>query len=311
MSKKVKIFAPATSANLGPGFDILGVALQLFNEVTFESESTSWSSSKGSLRPVVLIEGEGAQSLPRNETNLVLRAAYKVFEKTNRWPKTLRVSLKNRVPLSRGMGSSAAATVGGIAGANALVGRPLSDQEVMDMAVTMEGHPDNVVPALVGGLCVSGTINRQTQYVKFNAPSGLRAVVCAPDRPLPTAEARRVLPSRVPFHAAVFTASRVAFLLGAFVQKQFDRLSFAMDDVLHQPARAPLVPGLKKVIEAAQQAGAYGTALSGAGSSVIAFTKPGPKAKRVAKAMEKAFAAHHSRSRSFELTLDNKGLRTR
>src|SRR6185312_3968178 len=117
-----------------------------------------------------------------------------------------------------------------------------------------------------------------------------------PDRALATSEARRVLPSRIPFSAAVFTSSRVAFLLGAFVQRRYEWLDFAMEDVLHQPARARLIPGLKDAIREARAAGAFGAALSGAGSSVIAFTKRGPAARRAGQAMEKAFAAHHVHS---------------
>src|SRR5262249_3299133 len=159
------------------------------------------------------------------------------------WPKAIHLHLRNHIPLSRGLGSSAAATLGGVAGANALVGKPLSDQEVLDLAVAMEGHPDNIVPAFFGGFCVSAMVEQKTQYLKFRAPLTLSAVVCSPDRPLATAHARRVLPSRVPFTAAVFTSSRVAFLLGALVQRRYDLLGFAMDDILHQPSRARLVPG--------------------------------------------------------------------
>lgn len=308
MSRRVHVRVPATSANLGPGFDVLGIALALHNEVTFETDASQWNSARSALRPVVLIEGEGASTLPRTDANLVIKVAYRVFERAKRWPKSLRVSLKNRIPLSRGMGSSAAATVGGIVAANTLIGKPLSEQEVLDFAVATEGHPDNVVPSILGGLCVSGVINRRTQYLRFAVPTGLRAVVCSPDRALATADARRVLPSRVPFHAAVFSASRVAFLLGALMQRKFDKLNFAMEDVLHQPARAALVPGLKAVIRAAQEAGAYGAALSGAGSSVIALSKPGPMARRVAKAMGAAFAAHRVSSRSRDLALENRGV---
>src|SRR5438045_5163652 len=127
---------------------------------------------------------------------------------------------------------------------------------------------------MVGGLCISGIVEHQVRYLKFAAPSGLRAVVCSPHKPLETHEARRVLPSRIPFTAAVFTSSRVAFLLGAMLQKRYDWLDFAMEDVLHQPARARLIPGMRVSILEAKKAGAYGAALSGAGSSVIAFVKP-------------------------------------
>jgi homoserine kinase len=308
MNKKVTVHIPATSANLGPGFDVLGVALRLYNEVSFSADVKSAGPYRQLPLVSVDIEGEGTGLLPRNPSNLVVRAAFKVFEKAKKWPKELHVKLVNRIPLSRGLGSSSAASLGGICAANALIGKPLSEQTLSELAVGMEGHPDNVVPAMMGGFCVSGIIDHQVRYLKFPVPSSLKAVVCSPDKPLATQEARRVLPSRVPFSAAVFTSSRVAFLLGALLQKKYEWLSFAMDDVLHQPVRAHLVTGLNDAIRDAKKAGAYGAALSGAGSSVIAFAKPGPVSKRVGQAMQKAFANHHVPSRSQVLDLENKGV---
>ena len=147
------------------------------------------------------------------------------------------------------------------------------------------------------------------RYMKFPAPKNLRAVVCSPDKPLATKDARRVLPSRIPFSAAVFTSARVAFLVGAFVQKRYDLLGFAMDDVLHQPARARLIPGLVEAIAQARLAGASGAALSGAGSSVIALLTEHANAKKVGEAMQKAFSAKHITSRWQELAFENKGVR--
>lgn len=309
MKNKATVHIPATSANLGPGFDVLGVALQLYNDVTMEVGDGGFSSFKQSPHVMIQISGEGAEKLPRDASNLVVKAAYKVFERAKRWPKALTIQMTNRIPLSRGLGSSSAATLGGICAANALIGGRLSQQVALDLAVEVEGHPDNIVPAYVGGFCVSGMIGEETRYLKFPVPQELRAVICSPDRPLETREARRVLPSRIPFTAAVFTSSRVAFLLGAMLQKRFDWLSFAMEDVLHQPARARLVPGLRDAIKEAKKAGAYGAALSGAGSSVVAFSKPGQIAKRVGQAMQKAFAGRGVASRWQELVLENKGVR--
>jgi homoserine kinase len=309
MNKKVTIHIPATSANLGPGFDVLGMALRLYNDVSFTAGPKSFTPFRHTPQVTVEIEGEGAESLPRDLSNLVVRAAFKVFERAKKWPQDLRVRLVNRIPLSRGLGSSSAASLGGVCAANALIGRPLPDAALLDLAVGMEGHPDNVVPAMVGGFCVSGIIDHEVRYLKFPVPSALRAVVCSPEKPLPTQEARRVLPSRVPFSAAVFTSSRVAFLLGAILQKRYEWLSFAMEDVLHQPSRAGLIPGLNEAIREARKAGAYGAALSGAGSSVIAFSKPGRAARQIGHAMCKAFAGHGVASRFQELVLENRGIR--
>jgi homoserine kinase len=312
MSKKVSVHVPATSANLGPGFDVLGLALALYNEVHLETESGHFSSFRHSPPTTVVVEGEGSHFLPRDSSNLIVQAVHKVFEKAKRWPKDpLKIRTVNRIPLTRGLGSSSAAIVGGLCAANALTGGRLPLSVLIEIAVGMEGHPDNVVPAFVGGLCVAGVVKEETRFLRFNAPPNLSAVVCSPDRPLETRDARRVLPSRIPFTAAVFTSSRVAFLLGAMLQKRYDWLEFAMDDVLHQPARARLIPGLRDAIAEAKKAGAYGAALSGAGSSVIALVKPGAVGKKVGAAMQKAFAARNVASRSQELALENKGIRYR
>jgi homoserine kinase len=307
--KKVHVKVPATSANLGPGFDVLGLSLPLYNEVTLQINGGAWTTSRRALSLSVDIEGEGFDVLPRDESNLMVRAAFQVFETTRRWPGTLRVKAVNRIPLARGLGSSAAATLAGLCAANRLCGKPLSDQTLLNMATSIEGHADNVVPGMVGGFCVSAVVGHETHYLKFKAPSNLRAVVCIPQKPLSTKDARRVLPSRVPMSAAVFTSSHVAFLLGAIVQKKFELLGFAMEDVLHQPARAALLPGLKDVIVEARKAGAWGAALSGAGSSVIAFTKPGSVAKRVGQAMQQRLAARGVPNRWIELGLDNHGIK--
>jgi homoserine kinase len=309
MKKNITVKIPATSANLGPGFDVLGVAVQLYNEVTLETDRVVNSSRKPASMPLSAeIRGAGVDSLPLDDSNLVVRAAFNVFQKTKRWPASLYVRMLNRIPLSRGLGSSAAATLGGMCAANRLVGSPLSDQEVLDMAVELEGHPDNLVPAMFGGICVAGMIQHHARYLKFRAPWSLRAVICVPHLTLSTSEARRVLPSRIPLSAAVFTSSRLAFLIGALIQRRYDYLSFAMDDVLHQPARATMLPGLAEVIDEAKRAGAYGSALSGAGSCVIAFTRPGATAKQVGQAMQKKFAAFDVGSNWFDVALLNSGI---
>lgn len=306
--KRVHVKVPATSANLGPGFDVLGLALPLFNEVTMQINGGAWTTARRALSLSIDIEGEGFDELPRDESNLIVRAAFRVFETARRWPGTLRIKSINRIPLARGLGSSAATTLAGMCAANRLCGKPLSDQAILNLATGMEGHADNLVPTMVGGFCITGVVGSETHYLKFPAPGNLRAVLCIPQKPISTAEARRALPSRVPLSAAVFTSSHVAFLLGALWQKKYEWLSFAMDDVLHQPARAALLPGLRDVIAEAKKAGAYGAALSGAGSTVIAFTKPGAVAKRVGQSMQQRFAARGLPSRWLELPLENKGI---
>jgi homoserine kinase len=217
ISVHVKI--PATSANMGPGFDVVGVALQFFNEATFIAEGP-FSPMR---RPPTLrieVSGEGVGLLPLDATNLVYRAAAHVFEKAKMWPLALHMKLVNRIPLARGMGSSAAAVLAGVIGANALCGKPLTEQALLDLAVMLEGHPDNIVPAFYGGFCISSLENNETRYLKFPVPAGLYPVVCVPELPLATQKARQVLPSRVAFSAAVYTASHLAFLVGGLLQKR-------------------------------------------------------------------------------------------
>jgi homoserine kinase len=306
--KQVRVRVPATSANLGPGFDVLGVALPLYNDIVMGINGGAWTSARRPVSISMEIDGEGYDALPRDESNLIVKTAFTVFETARKWPGTLHIQAVNRIPLARGLGSSAATILGAICAANKLCGSPLNDQQILNMAAAREGHADNVVPAMVGGFCVSMVLNQETHYVKFPAAKNLHAVVCIPQKPLSTKEARRVLPSRVPLSAAVFTSSHVAFLLGALWKKNYPWLSFAMDDVLHQPPRAALLPGLREVINDAKKAGAYGAALSGAGSSVIAFCKRSV-AKSVGDSMQKRFASRGVASHWLGLGLENKGLR--
>jgi homoserine kinase len=304
--KTIAVLVPASSANLGPGFDILGVALSLYNEVRFSGDAWSTSPTKDLC---LEIQGAGVIDLASDATNLVIQAAYAVFRKAKRWPKHLDAQLINRIPLSRGLGSSSAAIVGGLVAANHLLGNTFSYDVLLEMAVAMEGHPDNVTPALLGGFCVSGMFEGKPRHWIIPAATNLKAVVAVPELPLPTKAARAVLPKQVSMKDAVFTASRVAFLLGALVQKRYDGLGSSMEDVLHQPYRKRLIPGLMEVIAAARKAGAYGAALSGAGSCVIAFTPAGAVQKRVGLAMQAAFRKHGVTSQALHLNLENKGVR--
>lgn len=254
-------------------------------------ELSAWNSPL--LPPVsVQAEGEGSTQLPLNKGNLVYRVARRTLDLIGRKHTALQIRLFNRIPLARGLGSSSAAIVGGIVAANAGCGNALSADEMLRLAVEEEGHPDNVAPALLGGLCVaaSGAGGKVLSVVWKNPRlfQGLRAVVCAPSFELSTQEARNVLPDMVPRADAVFNGSRVALFLSALQHRRFDLLGEAMEDRLHQPYRTKLVPGLEEVIQAARKAGAWGAALSGAGPSVLAFS-PVAEARRVGEAMCDAF----------------------
>ncbi len=297
--KSVWVKIPASTSNLGPGFDVLGLALDLHNELRVSVEPQLEGIE-------ILVEGEGADSLPRDERNVAWQAMKEVLEKAGLPLAGYRISLMNRIPLARGLGSSAAARLAGILAGNALAKNAFSRERLLDLATRMEGHPDNVVPCLVGGLCISAYIENRVQYIRLDPPTGLQAVVCVPEFELATQAARAVLPREVSRHDAVFNVSRVALFLGALANKDYSFLRAAMEDRLHQNYRKNLVPGFDRVVENALQAGAFGVALSGAGPSMFAFA-PKAKAKAVGRAMEKGFMSANFKSRSSVLPFNKKG----
>jgi homoserine kinase len=292
---RVKVTIPATSANLGPGFDSLGLALALRNEVILaEDDAVS-----------VTISGEGAARLDMTERNVVVRGARSVFALAGRPFKGIRVSLLNRIPPSRGLGSSAAAWIGGVVGANALLGNPLGRDAVLNEAARLEGHPDNVAAALLGGLTVSCWADGEVVAASLPVPAGIRWVVLIPEVEGTTAEARAVLPETVSRTDAVFNVGRACLLMAALAGGRTDLLARAMEDRLHQPYRRRLFPWMEGVTEAALAAGALGCVLSGAGPSLLAAVGEG--AERVAAAMETALGRAGIKGVARALDVDTSG----
>ncbi|SHK47386.1 homoserine kinase [Desulforamulus aeronauticus] len=276
-NQQVIVSVPATTANLGPGFDCLGMALDLYNQIymSFAPSTT------------IEVEGQGANEIKRDEENIVWQAARRVFTELGQPMPGIAIKLVNQIPTSRGLGSSAAAIVGGLVAANNLAGNKLSQDTLLALATEMEGHPDNVAPALLGGIVISVVSEGKVHYLRIDPPEELSTVVAIPDFELSTQAAREVLPRQVSLQDAIFNLSRSALMVGALCQKRLDLLTVAAQDVLHQPHRAPLVPGLVQVIENANRAGALSVMLSGAGPTVIAFTHNFQK--EVAGVMEKTF----------------------
>jgi homoserine kinase len=259
----VRVRVPASTANLGPGFDALGMALALYNEIEVEVTGIGLT---------LVVEGEGAERLQAlGMQNLVARAVTGTLEKLGQRADGLRVRMVNRIPLSRGLGSSSAAALGGVAAAAALGGASLAPEEMLDLALPLEGHPDNITPALLGGLTVATVVDGKVRCVKFPVPEGLSAVAVIPEFHLSTAKARRALPPTVPRADAVFNVGRVALLLGAMQAGRLDLLREAVQDRLHQPYRAPLVPGMQEVLAEGEAAGALACFLSGAGPTLLAL----------------------------------------
>ncbi|HOW28056.1 MAG TPA: homoserine kinase [Elusimicrobiota bacterium] len=301
-SFRVKVRVPASSANLGPGFDVVGLALTLYNEM----ELVGWADP---CLPAltIRIEGEGADRLPLNGRNLVYQSVLKIFKRLKRTVPPLEIRLKNRIFLARGLGSSSSAIVGGLVAANAATGNRFSQDDILRMAVEEEGHPDNVTPALLGGLRVAFGRGDRLRVLEVPVDSiHPHVVVCVPDFELSTDRARRLLPVKVPFRDAVFNLSRVSGFLLALQQGRWDLVADAMEDRLHQPYRDRLVPGLSQVLVSAKKAGALGAALSGAGPSVMAFARGG-QTRRVGAAMVRAFARRGVRSCFMDLKIDRRG----
>jgi len=277
---RVHVRVPASSANLGPGFDALGLALELHNEIDVaESDAIT-----------VAVEGEGADRLAPNDRNVIVRAVRMAYEAAGRPFHGCTVTCVNRIPLARGLGSSAAAWVGGLLAGNALVGSPLDTDALLGLAARAEGHPDNVAAALLGGLTVAYGGSSGARALSLPVPAGLRWVVLVPDVSMSTAEARAVLPSSVRRADAVFNVQRVALLLASLQAGRIDLLPSALEDRLHEPHRRKLFPWMEDVVAAARAAGALGCVLSGAGPSLLAVVRGDAEAKTVGRAMEEALA---------------------
>ena len=272
---KVTVRVPATSANLGPGFDCLGMALDLFNTVTVETAQEI----------KIEVRGEGSDSLSRRADNLVYRSALALFQASGKGSPKLAIECQNQIPLARGLGSSAAAVVGGLVGANILAGEPLTRQRLLKLATEIEGHTDNVAPALMGGCQI--VVKDGDRIVTSQVPvaKGLKAVIFVPDFPMSTQRARGVLPDRYPRGDVIFNLGRVALLVNALGQGTFEDLRIATQDRLHQRYRESLFPQMRTIIERVSLAGAVGVFLSGAGSSILAL---GKEADRIELAMSTA-----------------------
>lgn len=255
----IKIKIPASTANLGSGFDSLGAALNLYNVVSAEEyDGCDISSSDGS-------------SVPNNEQNLIYRSAKELYEICGKPFYGLKIIETNNIPMARGLGSSSACIVGGLMAANALCKNPLTKDEMLDIAAKIEGHPDNVAPALLGGLTASAMENEKVFYTKCELKDELKFCAFVPDFELKTADARAVLPKETPLGDAVFNISRAALLASSFALGKYENLQIGTKDRLHQPFRLPLIPGSEYIINSSLENGALASYISGAGSTIMAI----------------------------------------
>ncbi|GAB2672804.1 homoserine kinase [Paenibacillus thermoaerophilus] len=261
---RVRVRVPASTANLGPGFDALGMALNLYAYV----ELTAVSGES-----VVRLHGDNLDGVPTDKSNLVYEIAQRVFRRAGIECPELAINIASDIPLTRGLGSSASAIVGALVAANALIGSPLSDDELFQMATAEEGHPDNVGAALFGGIVAAFWDGERAEYVKIPADPRLQALVAIPRFQLSTEKARHALPKQVPMRDAVFNVGHSSLLVAAFCQGRLDLIGKAMKDALHQPYRAALIPGMERVLAEAADHGAVGVALSGAGPTLLVLVE--------------------------------------
>ncbi len=259
--RRIRVRVPASSANLGPGFDTLGVALQLY----------VWIEVTVALEHEITPYGVQLEGMPCDRTNLLYQAIAYVYAQVQQPPPTVHIAVYSQIPLARGLGSSAAAIVGGMMAANALLDGRFTTAQLLAMACTFEGHPDNVAASLYGGIVVSTWDGVQAHAIRLSPPAQLTTIVAVPSYILKTSEARAVLPTHVSRVDAIYNVAHTALLVAAFATHDVQNIRHAMHDRLHQSYRAPLVPGLCEVLAGACDHGALGVALSGAGPTVIAW----------------------------------------
>jgi homoserine kinase len=282
--KRVAVEVPASSANIGAGFDCLGVALALVNRV--EVEVRGWS--RGQIE--LTVDGEGRDELTEDRDNRFVRgleaamgAARGELPEGVGW----RIEMRNDIPLARGLGSSAAATVAGVVAANALLGEPLDTATQLRIAAGIEGHPDNAAAALLGGFVVASQNGEGIEAIRMDAARDLRAVLFIPERRLPTDAMRKALPTTIPLDDAVANLGAVGLGVAGLAAGRTDVLSRLTIDRLHESYRAVVYPELPRMVAAAREAGAIGACLSGAGSTILAFADSMAQISRV----EAAFVA--------------------
>ncbi len=269
---KVTVKVPATSANLGPGFDCLGLSLPIYNTITIEETvlpgtgiEINLMSENDNIDDIIF------DNIPKDENSIIYKAVEMLYNSIGQEPSELRINVQSQIPITRGLGSSASVVVGGLLAANKLLGSPADTTAILSIATEVEGHPDNVAPAILGGFVLASQEDDGTILTeKLNWPDEWDITVCIPEFELSTNIARSVLPEAVPIQDAVYNAKHLAMLIQAINTKDVKLMKNALHDKLHQPYREKLIPGMKEIMEAFKhEDGVIGTVLSGAGPSML------------------------------------------
>ncbi|MGL6173927.1 MAG: homoserine kinase [Cellulosilyticaceae bacterium] len=259
----IKVKVPATTANMGPGFDCIGMALQMYN-IIYAEEITEG---------LEIIIQSGSADIPTDEKNLIYQTICHFYEVIGKKVPGIRIIQQDQIPHTRGLGSSAACIVAGLHIANALSNSFFSKEELVQMAAQLEGHPDNTTPALLGGMTVGAMSKEDMKYVKVPVAENIHFAIMIPQFTLSTQLARKVLPKQISLEDGIFNTSRAALLTASMLTGDVENLKIAMEDRFHQPYRMQLIPHMKEIIEQAKKCGAKGTFLSGAGPTIIAVVK--------------------------------------
>ena len=272
---KVSVKVPATSANIGPGFDCLGLALPIYNTITIEETVFPGTGVEINLMSEnEVIDEMIFDNVPKDENSIVYKAVEMLYNSIGQEPSELRINIQSQIPITRGLGSSASVVVGGLIAANKLLGSPADTTALLSIATEVEGHPDNVAPAILGGFVMSSQEDDGSIITeKLNWPEEWDITVCIPDFELSTNIARSVLPENVPMTDAVYNAKHLAMLIQALNTKDAKLMKEALHDKLHQPYREKLIPGMKEILEAFKhEDGVIGCVLSGAGPSMLVIS---------------------------------------
>ncbi len=299
MSIKVTARIPASTTNLGPGFDVLGLALELYSTVTLEICGT---------RSEVVVSGVDVDKIPSSPEHIAFQAVETIYQQSGKvQPKGLRLTIANGIPAIRGLGGSGTAILGGLLTANVMCGNPFSRSDLLNFASTLEGHPDNVAASLYGGLVISVQEDKHIHTIQVACDPALQVVLAIPEFTLSTQKARNILPKTVDFSDAIYNISRSSLLVACVATGKLEMLSTAMNDKLHQPYRSTLIPGFDDVVDAAISSGALCTALSGAGPTIAAYCLD--NMQEVGNSMQNAFNQHEIPSEILMLGIDVEGAR--
>lgn len=306
---KVSVKVPATTANLGPGFDCMGMALPIYNTVTIEETVLPGTG----IEINVIAEDDTSDELslehiPMDENSIIYKAVELLYNSIGQTPSELKITVHTQIPVARGLGSSASVIVGGLIAANELLGRPADEAALLSIATEVEGHPDNVTPAIVGGLVLtSSEDDGSILYRKLDWPQEWNLTLCVPEYELATDISRSVLPKEVPIQDAVYNAKRLAMFVEAIHTKDSALMKLALKDKLHQPYRMKLVPGLEKIIENLKhEDNVLGCVLSGAGPSILIISEKN-NLDKIRSIVRETWADLNVKAEIYTLPVENHG----